>query len=114
MYTWRNASNFIEDFIDDPTASGKIPVIYNGVNFGTFDRVEYRNSNDVERRYQALQFVGRYDLTRSLYLNGHYTVQLQNNGNFEGEAANQPANPSDFGDYPEILTARSYPDGRLK
>ena len=27
--------------------------------------------------------------------------------------ANQPANPSDFGDWPEILTARNYPDGKL-
>jgi TonB dependent receptor len=113
MYTWRNASNFIEDFIDDPSANGKITVVHNGVNFGTFDRLEFRNSNDVERRYQAMQFMGRYDLSRSLYLNGHYTLQLQNDGNFEGEAANQPANPSDFGDWPEILTARSFPDGRL-
>jgi len=113
MYTWRNASNFIEDFIDDPTATGKIAVVYNGVNFGTFDRLEFRNSHDVERRYQGLQFTGRYDLMRNLSLDGHYTIQLENNGNFEGEAANQPANPSDFGDYPEILTPRSYPDGRL-
>jgi len=113
MYTWRHASNFIEDFIDDPSAAGKIPVVRNGANFGTFDRLEFRNSNDVERRYQAMQFIGRFDVSRSVNLNGHYTLQLQNNGNFEGEAANQPANPSDLGDYPEILTARSFPDGRL-
>jgi hypothetical protein len=113
MYSWRHASNFIEDFIDDPSAAGKIPVIRNGVNFGTFDSLEFRNSDDVERRYQAMQFIGRYDVSRSLYLNGHYTLQLQNNGNFEGEAANQPANPSDLGDWPEILTSRSFPDGRL-
>jgi hypothetical protein len=113
MYTWRRASNFIEDFVDDPSASGKIPVVRNGVNFGTFDRLEFRNSDDVERRYQALQFIGRLDVTRNLYLNGSYTLQLENNGNFEGEAANQPANPSDFGDHPEILTVRNFPDGRL-
>jgi hypothetical protein len=113
MYTWRNASNFIEDYIDDPSAAGKIPVVRNGANFGTFDRLEFRNSQDVERRYQAMQFIGRYDVSSNLYLNGHVTLQLENNGNFEGEAANQPANPSDFGDWPEILTARSFPDGRL-
>jgi hypothetical protein len=113
MYTWRHASNFIEDFIDDPSATGKIPVVRDGVNFGTFDRLEFRNSDDVERRYQALQFIGRYDVNSSLNINGHYTVQLENNGNFEGEAANQPANPSDFGDWPEMLTSRSFPDGRL-
>jgi hypothetical protein len=113
MYTWRNASNFIEDFVDDPSAAGKIPVVRNGVNFGTFDRLEFRNSDGVERRYQGVQFMGRYDVTRNLYLNGNYTLQLENDGNFEGEAANQPANPSDFGDNPEILTVRNFPDGRL-
>jgi carboxypeptidase family protein len=113
MYSWRHASNFIEDFIDDPSAAGKTTVVHDGVNFGTFDNVIFRNSDDVERRYQALQFIGRYDVNSRLNINGHYTVQLENNGNFEGEAANQPANPSDFADYPEILTPRSFPDGRL-
>jgi len=113
LYTWRRASNFIEDFIDDPSAAGKITVVRNGVNFGTFDRLEFRNSDDVERRYQGMQFIGRYDIGTRLNLNGNYTVQFKNAGNFEGEAANQPANPSDFGDYPQVLTPRSYPDGTL-
>jgi hypothetical protein len=113
LYQWRHASNFIEDFTDDPTAAGKITVTYNGINFGTFDRLEFRNTDEMERRYQALQFIGRLDVSRNLYLNGHYTLQLENNGNFEGEAANQPANPSDFGDFSPMLTERSYPDGRL-
>ena len=89
-------------------------MIRDGFNFGTFDRVEFRNTNDVERRYQALQFLGRYTLRSNLFVNGHYTMQLENGGNFEGEATNQPANPSDLGDYPEILSAdRNFPDGRL-
>ena len=113
LYTWRRASNFIEDFVDDPSAAGKIPVVRDGVNFGTFDRLEFRNSNDVERLYHGLQFIGRYDVRGSTYVSGHYTLQLKNEGNFEGEAANQPANPSDFGDWPQILTARSYPYGTL-
>jgi hypothetical protein len=113
LYTWRRASNFIEDFIDDPSAAGKVTVVRDGVNFGTFDRLEFRNSDDVERKYQGMQFIGRYDLRSNLYLSGHYTVQFKNEGNFEGEAANQPANPSDLGDWPEVLTARSYPDGTL-
>jgi hypothetical protein len=113
LYTWRHATNFIEDFIDDPSPAGKVPVVRNGVNFGTFDRVEYRNSDDVERKYQGIQFIGRYDIRSNLYLNGHYTLQLKNEGNFEGEAANQPANPSDFADYPEVLTPRNYPYGTL-
>jgi hypothetical protein len=114
MYTWRKASNFLDDFIDDPSPAGKISVIRDGVNFGTFDRLEYRNSNEVVRDYQGLQLVGRYRLMGNLTLDGNYTAQLKNHGNFEGEAANQPANPSDFGDYPQVLSAeRNFPYGRL-
>jgi outer membrane receptor protein involved in Fe transport len=113
IYTWRQMSGFIDDFIDDPSPAGKVPVIYNGTNFGTFDRIVFRNTDVPERRYQALQFVGRYNASRRLFLNGHYTRQLVNDGTFEGEAANQPANPSDIHDYPEILVARNFPDGRL-
>jgi outer membrane receptor for ferrienterochelin and colicin len=113
LYTWRRASHFIEDFIDDPSAAGKITVIRDGVNFGTFDRQTYRNSNDVERKYGGMQFIGRYDLRSNLYLNGHYTLQFKNDGNFEGEAPNQPASSSLFGDWPEVLTPRSNPYGTL-
>ena len=47
-------------------------------------------------------------------MNGHWTVQLKNEGNFEGEATNQPVLPSSVGDFPEIFNeARHYPFGRL-
>src|SRR5690606_5820341 len=78
MYTWRRASNFIDDFIDDPSADGKVQVVREGVNFGTFDRVVYRNNADSWRAYQALQFLGRYPALQSLSLSGHYTVQVKN------------------------------------
>lgn len=114
MYTWRRASNFIDDYIDDPSADGKVEIVRNGVNFGTFDRVVYRNNADSWREYQGLQFTGRYPAFDTLSVSGHYTVQLKNHGNFEGEATNQPGLPSEFGDYPEILSAaRNYPEGRL-
>jgi hypothetical protein len=84
------------------------------VNFGTFDRVVYRNNSDSWREYQGLQFTGRYSPSGHLGVSGHYTVQLRNHGNFEGEATNQPGLPSESGDYPEILSAsRNYPGGRL-
>lgn len=114
MYIWRRASNFIDDFIDDPSADGKVEVVREGVNFGTFDRVVYRNNPDSWREYQALQFLGRYPAFTNLSLSGHYTVQLKNHGNFEGEATNQPGLASEYGDHPEILSAsRNYPEGRL-
>ena len=50
----------------------------------------------------------------SLTVNGNWTVQIENDGNFEGEAANNPAIPSVIGDYPEVYVAdRSFPMGRL-
>lgn len=114
VYSRRNTTNFFEDFIDDPSAAGKIGVIREGVNYGTLDRVEFRNTDEPKREYQALQFLSRYTLRSNLFLSGNWTVQLRNNGNFEGEAGNQPGNTSSVGDYPEIyVAARNFPVGRL-
>ena len=38
-------------------------------------------------------------------MNGHYTLQLKNDGNYEGEGANQPGATGRIGDYPEIFNA---------
>ena len=115
IYTWRNTSDFIESLINDPTAAGKTTVIRDGRNFGTFDNTVWANTNDQKRQYQALQFLSRVRFTQKLFVEGHWTVQLENNGTFEGEAANQPGNGSIWFDYPEIFSspARYYPDGRL-
>jgi hypothetical protein len=113
-YTYRNYYNFIEDFIDDPTLDGRTTVIDNGVNFGTFDNIVYDNSDAPEREYQALLLQTNYRLRNNLQVEGHWTVQLRNHGNFEGEATNQPGISSLVGDYPEIHVAeRNFPTGRL-
>ena len=107
-------SGFFDDFIDDPSAAGKMPVIYDGINFGTFDNVVFRNIEVSERRYQALQFIGRYNRPDDCILNGPCTVQLTNDGNFEGESATSRRIRPILDDYPEILGAdRNFPDGRL-
>jgi hypothetical protein len=52
----------------------------------------------------------------SLEVNGHYTMQVRNEGTFAGEAANQPGIPSVFGNYPEVFGPaldRLMPSGRL-
>jgi hypothetical protein len=114
IYTWRDTSNFFEDFLNNPSADGKTTVIRDGVNFGVFDNVVYSNSDDPVRRYQALQFIGRFDARSNLILNATWTVQLKNEGNFEGEAGNQPGSTSVIGDYPELyIPERNYPVGRL-
>ena len=102
-YTNRSYYNFIEDFIDNPTDAGRTDVTYNGIDFGTFDNIVYRNSDVPERNYQALVLQANYRPWPRLSVDGHWTVQLKNEGNFEGEAQNQPAISSSIGDYPEIL-----------
>ncbi|MBY0494657.1 MAG: TonB-dependent receptor [Cyanobacteria bacterium] len=114
MYVWRKATGLVESFIDDPTAAGKTTVAQNGTMFGIFDNVEYRNSDDVVRNYQALETMGNYHLRSNWSVAGHWTLQLKNEGNYEGEAANSPGAATLFGDYPELLVeARSFPMGRF-
>jgi outer membrane receptor protein involved in Fe transport len=113
IYTWRNATDFIEDFIDDPSAAGKIAINQQGVS-AVVDRVFYANTGEPRREYQDVQLQSRVRFTDRLFVEGHWTVQLRNHGNFEGEAANQPGNPSIWFDYPEIINEpRYFPFGRL-
>lgn len=114
MYVWRHAAGLVESFIDNPGATGKTTVSDNGVVFGTFDNNYYRNSDAAVRDYQALELQGHYRVRSNWTLAGHWTTQLKNEGNFEGEATNQPGIGSVLGDYPEILVAtRNFPMGRL-
>jgi hypothetical protein len=114
IYSWRNTDNFFEDFFQDPTAAGKTTVVRDGRNFGTFDNRVYQNSDTPVRRYQALQLLGRYNLRSNMIFNANYTLQIKNEGNFEGEAGNQPGNTSIIEDYPELTSPeRHYPIGRL-
>ena len=114
MYVWRRATGLVESFIDDPSAAGRTTVALNGVTFGTFDNVYYRNSDTAVRDYQAVELQGNYRLRSNWSVVGQWTLQLKNDGNYEGEAANQPGIGSVLGDYPELLTEnRNYPMGRL-
>jgi hypothetical protein len=114
IYSWRNTDNFFEDFFQDPTAAGKTTVVRDGRNFGTFDNRVYQNSDTPVRRYQAFQLLGRYNLRSNMIFNANYTLQIKNEGNFEGEAGNQPGNTSIIEDYPELTSPeRHYPIGRL-
>ena len=112
-YSWRKATDFIEDFIDDPTAAGKVSAQAAGITLNV-DRVVFDNTDELKRDYQAFQLESRVRFTSRLFVEGHWTVQIKNHGNFEGEAANQPGNPSVFGDYPEMYTEQQhFPYGRL-
>ncbi len=114
-YQWRSLSGFFEDYIDNPTLNGRTTVVRDGVDFGTFDNITFRNSgDDAIRDYQALIMQGNYRLTSKWAVNAHWTVQLKNDGNIEGEAPSQPGAVGLLGDYPEIYAPeRNFPEGRL-
>jgi hypothetical protein len=108
----RKTSHIIDDTVT--LANGSTHIVRNGLDVGTFTNVIYRNLDQAKRAYQGLLFQGRYNIRPRWTLNGHYTVQIKNDGNNEGEAANQPGVTSDMGDYPEIFIAeRAFPDGHL-
>jgi len=111
-YQWRSMHGFIEDFIDQST--GQVPVDLDGVPLGIFDRRVYRNSDVPQRDYQALLLQGQYRVNNRLTVQGHWTVMLRDEGNFEGEATNQPGTSSIYGNYPEVFSAdRNFPIGRF-
>ena len=73
------------------------------------------NTDEAFREYQAMVLQSRYRFFDRLTLNGNYTIQLRNHGNYEGEGTNTPGSTSIIGDYPEALSeARHYPEGRLQ
>jgi hypothetical protein len=111
-YIWRDTQSIIEDFIS--LSNGVTTIVENGFEVGTFTNKIYRNTDIANRAYQALEFQGRQSVSNRWTLNGSYTLQLTNDGNYEGEATNQPGVPSQIGDYPEIFnSARHFPDGHL-
>jgi len=109
-YAWRNTSRFLEDFIDLSRGITNIPLVGPATN-----RV-YDNVDDLDRSYQAFMVQSGYRLRDNLRVDGHYTAQLKNEGNFPGEAAGRPGITSIYGDYPEIFGPaldRLLPEGRF-
>jgi hypothetical protein len=111
-YANRKTSNILEDFIT--LDRGKTTVVENGRTFGTFDNVFVDNTDVAHREYQALELQANYRVTDKWTFSGNYTHQFKNDGNFEGEAGNQPGSYSIIFNRPEFFSeARHYPDGHL-
>ena len=109
-YAWRTASNFVEDFVDTSTGVTNVPLV------GVLANRVYDNTDDLYRDYQAAIVQAGYRMWNRISVDGHYTLQLRNEGTFAGEAANQPGIPSVYGNYPEIFGPaldRLMPAGRL-
>ena len=110
-FTTRSLSDIHEDFITFDNGVATIEL-----RGGTLelDSIEFRNTDLASRDYEALQVQGRYRLAEDWTLDGHWTYQLENHGNFEGEAVDFPGAWSILSDYPEILVPeRNAPHGRL-
>lgn len=102
-YIRRTTSDVVEDFVT--LDGGATTILVDGQSFGTFDNRIFRNTDMLERNYDALQFQGRMQVTDDFLIDGSWTMQLRKDGNFESEATNQPAIPSAAFDYPEITPA---------
>ena len=111
-YVNRTTDNFMDDVISLDT--GATTLVRGGVDLGTFSNRVFRNTDELRRDYQALVLQGRQSVTERWTVDGHWTIQLENDGNFEGESRGNPTEPSPFGNYAPLLNAtRHYPSGRL-
>jgi hypothetical protein len=63
------------------------------------DTTVWANNPDAERQYRALTAVFDYRPTSRWSLTGNYTF-AKTEGNYEGEAGNQPSSGSNLGNYP--------------
>jgi hypothetical protein len=106
----RDLTNVIEDFITFDQGCSKI--VFEGVNAGCFDNVVLKNSDIPIREYQAIQLQANYGILRNWSIEGNYTRQLKNDGNYEGEAG-QSIVQSPLGNRPEVQSPRENPTGHL-
>jgi len=89
-------------------------IFFNGQDLGPADNKVFRNSDVPKRFYQALEFQGRQAFMKNWSAQLNYTYMLKFEGNFEGEASNQPGISSIFGNQPEFLALdRQFPRGTL-
>lgn len=123
VYTNREYDDFVENFTcaaaagipcPGPGDTGVTDVVVEGIVVGPTNNVIFDNSGEPTREYEAIQLIGRHVLTDRWDLNGSWTYQITNDGNFEGEGTNTPGISSTFGDYPGyFLEDRHFPTGRL-
>ena len=120
-YVRRRSGSFVEDYQDLSTGVTTLMDPDTGDEYGTFTNQVFANPGDLgddpdvlQRNYDGLQFETRYQFFDNLLVNASATIQLKNEGNFDGEGTNQPGVSSVYGDWPEVTPAeRFYPWGRL-
>ena len=123
IYTNREYSDFVESFTctadpgvpcPGPGDTGVSFVTVEGIDVGLTNNEVLDNSDVPSREYQAIQVLGAYSLTDVWNLQGSWTYQIENDGNFEGEGTNTPGIDSTYGEYPGyFVEERHYPTGTL-
>ena len=96
-YVRRRSGSFVENYQDLTTGTTTLMDPDTGEEFGTFTNQVFANPGDLgddagalQRNYDGLQFESRYSVFDDLLLNGSWTIQLTNEGNFD-RRGNQPA-----------------------
>jgi len=128
-FVYRKMRDLVEDFQTTAQGFSHVFVSNTDPNAGaattdptapSFTNRLYTNTNLSHREYDALVFQSRYRIRNNWSINGHYTLQLKNDGNYEGEGSNTPGStvfansPSLIGNFPEAFSPdRNYPDGHL-
>jgi carboxypeptidase family protein len=103
------------DLVDDFTSVsfGSVPIVINGVEGPLADVRVFKNSDISKRDYKALLFQGRYPITDRWSIEGNWTHELSNDGNYESQVG-QTFVTSGLGDYRELFSPdRNFPDGHL-
>jgi hypothetical protein len=111
VYVNRRWTDLVEDFTS--LENGTVPIVIQGVPGPLADVRIYRNSDIARREYQALLVEGRYPASDHWSVEGNWTHQIKNDGNYESQAG-QTINTSGLGNYREIFSPeRNFPQGRL-
>ena len=77
-----------------------------------FNRTLLENTSRPTRDYQGSVLQARYRILENLLVEGHWTHQFDNEGDYEGEAG-QSFGGSNHTSYPELLDERNFAFGRL-
>ena len=71
-FVHRSMTDFVEDYFT--LDGGSTTVMADGASFGTFTNRIFRNTDALERRYDAVMFQSRAQLTNDLYVDGSWTL----------------------------------------
>jgi len=89
IYVSRRTVNLVDDFVE--ASNGFTDIAVDGEPLGTFTNIVWKNTDLARREYDALVLQTRYRPRSWWTISGHYTLQLQNDGNYEGGLRLRPS-----------------------